>query len=335
MKVSSEKYLVVKGCAGLGNRLFTICAAIDFAIKTSRILVIDWTDGQFGIKGENVFNKYFKIQGIKTLPNLTDIPNFQSLSCYPEVWQKHPEYGVYNAFLEARHKLLGKLPSQLLVTKKLKMLKGFWLTIEKKTVPKSVIAFCWELFNNENLPFGNSLSLNHSEDVVFYVDFVPQMNEQVFFKHLKLKNDIEEKIKQFADSNQLSVDCIGVHVRFSDKKPDNTIESLFAKITSIGVDKTIFLATDNSLIVEKFKQKFKKVIQYPKFQPAIGNNGLHQWALYNNKIEHAQQILKESIIDMWLLSKCEYLVYQGNSSFSRISKLLHIDAQKTLDWNIN
>jgi len=42
-----EKYLVLKGCAGLGNRLITLLKAIQYCKKTGRRLYVDWADGMF------------------------------------------------------------------------------------------------------------------------------------------------------------------------------------------------------------------------------------------------------------------------------------------------
>ena len=40
-----QKYLILKGCAGLGNRIFSILNAISYSKKTGRKLIIDWSDG--------------------------------------------------------------------------------------------------------------------------------------------------------------------------------------------------------------------------------------------------------------------------------------------------
>ena len=39
------------------------------------------------------------------------------------------------------------------------------------------------------------------------------------------------------------------------------------------------------------------------------------WGLDNSDEEYNTQMLKDSIMDMWLLSKCEFLLFQGSSSF--------------------
>ena len=56
-----QKYLILKGCAGLGNRIFSILNAISYCKKTGRKLIIDWSDGQFGKKHNNIFQNFFFI----------------------------------------------------------------------------------------------------------------------------------------------------------------------------------------------------------------------------------------------------------------------------------
>ena len=75
------------------------------------------------------------------------------------------------------------------------------------------------------------------------------------------------------------------------------------------------------------------MIELPKLMPDVKSGGMHLWAKYNDQLHEAGRILEESVMDMWLLSKCEYLLYQGNSTFSLISKTLHSNKNKVVDWN--
>ena len=62
-----------------------------------------------------------------------------------------------------------------------------------------------------------------------------------------------------------------------------------------------------------------------------GKRGLHQWALDEKRDDVKEQMFKESIIDMYALSRCGFLLYQGNSSFSCMSDELR-DHMKSDDW---
>ena len=55
----SERTVTVKGVAGLGNRLFTLAWAANLARTHKRIVFVDWSDGQIGPKGIDLFSEYF------------------------------------------------------------------------------------------------------------------------------------------------------------------------------------------------------------------------------------------------------------------------------------
>jgi hypothetical protein len=69
----SSKYLVVKGVAGLGNRIITLQRAINYAKRTKRTLYVEWSDGMFGNTGDNVFYKYFDLRNVDFIENDADI----------------------------------------------------------------------------------------------------------------------------------------------------------------------------------------------------------------------------------------------------------------------
>ena len=63
-----EKYVIVEGFAGLGNRFRTIGAAMNYCIKTGRKISIDWCDGMFADKGINAFDHFFEIYDFPYVP---------------------------------------------------------------------------------------------------------------------------------------------------------------------------------------------------------------------------------------------------------------------------
>jgi hypothetical protein len=55
-----SRYLLVKGAAGLGNRIFALLSAILYARLTRRQLVVDWTDGSYSSDGSNAIHHFFR-----------------------------------------------------------------------------------------------------------------------------------------------------------------------------------------------------------------------------------------------------------------------------------
>lgn len=332
--MANEKYLVLKGCAGLGNRLMTICNAIEYCKNTNRKLVIDWSDGIFAEKGVNIFPRFFKINNFPGLASLDEVKNnIENLSFYPAVFKRNIESGGYDHFIHAYHPFFLKIPDSFLFNERLKMLRGFWLD-RSKVLPTSAFDFFKEVFNLNNLPFGHDLSVERKEDVLVYFDFTPNELRNTFLKHISLQENIEKKVNAYAEDKKLGKNTVGVHVRSTDKQPKKTLDALFEKVKRLNLkDQQIFLATDSKLVSEHIKKAFSSVIEYPKLMPDIKEGGMHLWAKYNDQLEHGERMLEESIMDMWLLSKCEYLLYQGNSTFSQLSMFMHDDRTKAFAWD--
>src|SRR5579871_3449573 len=82
MASEGDKYLVLKGKAGLGNRMLAALSAILFARLTQRKLVIDWRDETYSDDRSNVFPHLFECPGT----DLGDaVPETDSIS--PNIWR--------------------------------------------------------------------------------------------------------------------------------------------------------------------------------------------------------------------------------------------------------
>lgn len=329
------KYVWLKGCAGLGNRLYTVCSAIDYCNKTHRTLYIDWSDGQFAKRGDNAFNEYFELAGTNNIIDPEIITSQKDLTFYPAIWKEQIGKGIYDTYFVTESERFNSIPYKLLPSGRSKMLRRYWQYIDadNKSLKDRKTSHLKGISAKNNFPFGSDLSTTLNEDVVVFADFSPSYSEDIFAAHIRLKKIILDKINAFASEHSLEKNTIGIHVRNTDKKPTESIDKLFSKIESIPLQNPqLFLATDNKFVIESFKAKYPNVVSYPKFLPDEIKEGLHQFALYNNKGDISLQLFEESIIDMWLLSKCEYLLYQGNSSFSVVSKILHRNKIKCFNW---
>lgn len=335
--MNKKKYLIVKGCAGLGNRLFTICSAIEYCKKTGRTLFVDWSDGLLGPKGENVFNEYFEIKGQDVITDWSQIPNMDQLSFYSDAWKNDHKAGVYDFFEVASHPLFSKIPKRFIPKGRLRMIQGYWR--KKRNTGNTrpgIFGFLSGISDKDNFPFGGDLSTQMKADLLFFADFIPPYSEEIYLKHISLQKKVSAEINDLASKWGLDENTIGVNVRSTDKKPINSIEILFDKIAALQLRQPkIFLATDNKSIQAIFKERFPGLLYYERFLPEVSSGGLHQWSLLQNKPELAKQILDDSIHELWLLSKCQYLFYQGNSTFSILAKLMHRHKDKELNWDLN
>jgi len=321
-----EKYLIVKGCAGLGNRLYTLSNAINYARKTNRTLIVDWKDGQFSEENTNAFNYFFKLKGVKHINDINQIKDKESKSIYPTVWNNILDTNLYDNFEQDSLSIFSFIPARASkLFPRLSMTHGYFR--HKKNKNKSSL---FNFINKNNFIQSQYLPKNIKEDIIVFVDFSPKYYKNIIRENIQLTKDVQKKINDFVIKNNLNQNSIAVHIRYTDKKPDATFEKLYKSIEMLNPnDKTIFLSTDNLAIQKMFINKYHSVVTTTKYLPEESKEGLHQWALYNNKEDKKKKMFEESIIDMWLLSKCEHLIYQKNSSFSQISRILKNDINCT------
>lgn len=331
-----SKYVLVKGVAGLGNRLYTIAEAMDYADKSNRKLFVDWSDGQFGKSGENVFYDYFTLHiqenNLAKYASISD-PN---LTVYPSSYQGKLNLSLYELFFHKTY--LGEGVIKKLLIKFFKVYEtGYWKLNTSTQKAKSLWAYFIDSRRKENLKMGSTLPIGLKQDVVVFADFVPTAKEDSLRSLIVLNRPLVLKIEKYKNRWGLDQGVLGVHIRFTDKKPDKALNILFEKITNLQKSQQIqgfFLATDSEFALQLFKNTFKNVHYLLKPIPSGSEKeGIHRvnYARDENRMEK-KQMLEDSILDMWLLSRCEYLFYQGNSSFSRISKILHKDEAKSFDW---
>jgi hypothetical protein len=120
----------------------------------------------------------------------------------------------------------------------------------------------------------------------------------------------------------------------TDLQPTATIAELIQKAKAVPVkNPRVFLATDNDAALVELRNAFPDTVTIPKVKlPIPVQLGRHYFASRTNRPDMAEEIARESVLDMVLLSRCEYLIAQANSSFSRISAVLKGDPSKTMYW---
>lgn len=340
-----DRYLLLKGCAGLGNRLITLLKAIEYSKRANRLLYVDWSDGMFAPEGENAFYKYFDLMDVPFTISFENIENRleSGASVYPKgITFVEIKQGIYKNFKLVGTFLSRKLPFfRVLFTSlfkgKISSILGLQSFQHKIEDCESWITNIKNVFQERNVQLGAQLSKNIDRDIVVFVDFRPWVKLIDIFKHVRLKDIYYSKFLNFANQNNLINGAVGVHVRATDKSPREQLFKLFAKIDKLVTNEpslSIFLSSDNPKIEEEFKQRYSgKIIIYPKTLPTdLNGNGIHHWAMNSSDSTIKTKMFEESLADMWILSMCKYLYWQGNSSFSLMSSLLKTDKDNIIDW---
>ena len=94
MRYKSEKYTLLKGCEGFGDRLQCLLQAIEYCKKTGRTLIVDWEDEHWCHEKGKGFDYYFSINGVKHM-TLWDFKAIAAgkdkMSFYPRQWESRLE----------------------------------------------------------------------------------------------------------------------------------------------------------------------------------------------------------------------------------------------------
>ena len=305
---------MVKGCAGLGNRLVTVFAAIKYCIRNERKLYVAWTDGQFSKRNIDAFCQCFEISGVQLARNYFN----ETLQYNSLLFAKNEGLGVYDLYLDKQNTFWQKFPQRIFFLPGLKKLRRRWQPLKHGNI-----------FNSLN--YGSDLPDKLKEDVLYYIDFLPGIIYEELPSYIKLKQQIANKVDIQAMHLGIN-DAVGVHIRYTDKQPTRDVKNVVEHLKRTHPDMQVYLSTDSIEIEQLFLENLTHVILYPKCKPPLQGEGLHQWALYN-KMEDLKSVLyEESVMEMFLLSKCKYLYYQGNSTFSNISRVYHVNKTNCYDW---
>ena len=319
----SRGLLHVKGCAGLGNRLITAAAAIEYATKNGRRVYIDWSDGQFAQKGVNAFENYFCLNKSCLWATREEVLD-SNLTCYPsKIWQN--EYSIDEFAIPV------SLLKHAFVRNRITGSAARWSSAWKQKSEKRGQLFA--PFLKSYLEFGEHLKNGINKDLVFFASYRPEIDLNKIVTHLSLRTKISKKVGAFVIENELEEKAIGVHIRHTDKQPLRNFEEIKSKIASLLIEcDRVFVCTDNHEIEVAITSWFPNVVIQEKFYPENFEGGLHQYSIQTGDYSHLDQSFLESIIDMWSLSKCKYLLYQGNSSFSLISNALRNETLESRNW---
>jgi hypothetical protein len=150
---------------------------------------------------------------------------------------------------------------------------------------------------------------------------------QAFRKYLGMRPDIQTHIDVFQKLHYGNP-TIGIHVRYSDRKTNlSAYKAKVEKVLSVEPNATIFLATDNRQVLEDYQGRYSKVISTPKWYPDSSET-MHYGASCPNRFQNGVNAL----VDIMLLSRCNYLIYSGQSTFSYLSRVLSgLPMQRVVD----
>ncbi|SFT11243.1 Nodulation protein Z (NodZ) [Sulfitobacter marinus] len=282
--------LLIKGKGGLGNRILSAVCGLAFADLTGRTPIIDWRDGSYAPVGTNAYPLLFQTpitQKCETYDAITT-------SVTPAIWAGN--LGLTPQ--EMIEKFAPRSHSNPVAYRK------FCVDLGRLDAPENVAVF-WSY-----LPKFKRISRHLRHDHNFATrsekDIIAGYLAQFFTPNLRILQQVDAAAATFTTPS------IGVHIRYTDRKiPLGPIKAALRQKLAQMPDATIFLATDNAHVQTQIASEFPNVQHIEKYLPKDASR-LH-WPISDiEKVHEAENALT----DMWLLSRCDHLIYSRHSTFS-------------------
>jgi hypothetical protein len=291
--MSEEKYLIVKGIAGLGNRILAACTGILYARMSCRRLIVDWSDPTFSRNGSNAFPDLFLCPMSEPVEN---IPVTDSVN--PAVWRGHLRTAA--TFMRKPYKSNNE----------------FW---------KNTSIDLTNLDYDEDLlvmwAYHGEVELLRGHFKGPFQEYSHLSKEEIL--KLTLQNDVQlhpairSQVNDFKIEN-LNRRTVGVHIRYSDHRA--RLLAILDKLNSLLKLETglqIFLATDNIQIKKMIEENYSGVITTNHWYPKPGFR-IHD----NRSCQDPLESGIEALVDLYMLAECDYLIIDSRSSFSYVANLL-------------
>jgi hypothetical protein len=304
---SPGRTLIVKGKAGMGNRLLCAVSSFLYAQATSRTLCIDWSDNTYSDNGLNSFPSYFSAPRSLNIEQLSP-----STSVAPPPWIGNLSTSV--------NELMYKFEKDENADSDSTISSKYTINLSKSDYREDVIVrWAWSdeihRFRRRLLPGGmrflsDSALLSHT-----------------ICQNFTLAPGVQSQVDAFS-AKRFSDRMIGVHVRQSDRiVPVERYFPIIDRIRSQHPGAGLFLATDNRNVEELLKNRYQNVVSTAKWFAPPGTP-LHRTRDCPNKLQGGWEALN----DIYLLARCQHLVYSHASTFGVVARLLsHAPAAQVFD----
>ena len=292
----AEKTLIIKAKGGLGNRMLSAVCGLVYADLTHRKPIIDWRDGSYAPLNVNAYPILFDT------PITTPVEAFDDdkARVNPAIWTGN----------------LGRTPES--------MVNEF--APNDHSSPSGYRKFCTDMTR-----------IDQPEDLAVFWCYLPKfpriaklMRRDPRFAGRRVDEVMAEYLNRYFTPNarvretvegvmaEMGRPMIGVHIRYTDRKiPLDKIKLALRKRLAQKPGASVFLATDNGAVQEEMKAEFPG-LRHTQKHLNIDGSRLHWPSSEVAKVQEAENAL----IDMWLLSRADHLIYSKHSTFSVTSACL-------------
>ena len=293
MSTRRNKYLLVKGVAGLGNRILSALSGILFARLSRRTLIIDWSDPAYSGDGANVLSRFFDC---RSCVPADDIPVTDSVR--PAIWRGHLDDSVNQV------QALSRLHFDRTV---------FSVDLSRLDDSEDVLVM---------VAYHNHLKTLRPHFPTRMPEFVEASDEFILAKLLReeliLCAEIRDRLEHFK-RDQFGSRTIGVHVRYSDYRV--RFVSIISRLNALlkrAPGARIFLATDNIEMKVLFESVYGDAVTTTSHWYGEPGIAIHRGP---NRPDPAERGI-EALVDLYLLAECDQLILDTTSSFSYLAAVL-------------
>ena len=303
--------IVVKGHAGLGNRLLCLLSTLLYARLADRQLLIDWRDGMYADTGVNAFPALFRCRSA-----LTELCFTGDESVRPWIWRGQ----LHESATTLRGGKMGDCP-----------FVGYLYSVDVRRLNYGEdVLVIWSLISIiERLRrhlVGPWRSWQHLSEAAIL--------RRLWDEEIRVHPLIEQRATGMEQSWGDGL-RIGIHVRQTDRR--TRVSRLMARLDSLTArhhNARIFLATDNLSVEEMVRARYGGVLTSAKWFPS---NSAPLHAL-KGPCPDRLEMAREALTDLRLLLGCDHLLVSSDSSFGRMATLLwrgdprRVFDARTLSW---
>ena len=286
--------LVIKssGGGGIGDNIRSLIAGIDYARRSGRSIYVDWSDGMFGPEGINMFSDFFRILGLPTVSDLKAYEDAENV--FPSIWKNNLHQS----------------------------LKTLWTRQGYTAWDRNEVRATFS-FDQERLDYTELVLVMWDFDSYFAAPQALGTARALAQRHLSPAAAIKAEVDHYV-ATRLKKPVIGIHVRETNEAtaggkslPVTLLTGKASEISTKTGSQCFFLCTDNQNRQAQIQQQFSNVIVREKQMPLAGE-AIHLSEFGPTAFEKT----RDALLDLLILSRCDYIIYPAFSSFSMCATLL-------------
>lgn len=306
-----NRILIVKSRGGLGNRVLSLLPSLAWAEKAGRCVFVDWEDGMYAPRGKNAFDAMFDYSKAVSVANRSSAWDREVVR--PAIWQGCLSQNPHDLLVATWPRLVGsrfyhkKLSSSLygsLHDSAPIVVHGGYMDIWKGAMKAREISPL-------GVDCGSRLAWLRS----------------LFSRYLRVPQEIMTRVKEAMKEIDPGDPILGIHFRNTDRS-GNIKRYLNACRRYLGKNSaaSVVLCSDDPFATVKFEDGLgRSIITLPR--EVMGSGGpLH----FGQSDALKEQMAREALADVVVLSLCSHLVFQSSSTFGVLAHIMSSQPSQTL-----